>query len=225
MSLDASRWAWKQPINPSAKLLLLALADRAGPDNTVWPSYEQLIVDTGLDRKTISKKIGELIALGLVADTHERTGKTKQIPIYKLVGVEQREFETVPKTERYQKRNSTTFSGNSTTFSGNSPKNGTRNLPLEPTKEPTTVSHDKIVFDGSKFINLNGYVLKWQESYPAINVMTEVRKAEAWLMSNPKNKKSNYARFLNNWLSKAQDNAGRVNASSSKSEPMYKDWL
>lgn len=71
-------------------------------------------------------------------------------------------------------------------------------------------AHDGIVFDGTGFQNLNGYLATWESAYPAINVKAEVTKAAAWLISNPKNKKSNYARFLNAWLSKAQDTAPRV---------------
>lgn len=74
----------------------------------------------------------------------------------------------------------------------------------------TSVSHDSIVFDGSRFENLNGYLSNWKEAYPAIDVESEISKAAAWLVANPKNKKKQYARFLNGWLSRAQDRAPRV---------------
>ena len=49
----------------------------------------------------------------------------------------------------------------------------------------------------------------YSEAYPALNLETETAKAQAWIESNPKNKKSNLKRFLNNWLSKAQDNLNK----------------
>jgi hypothetical protein len=49
--------------------------------------------------------------------------------------------------------------------------------------------------------------VKWDEAYPATNVTTELAKAASWLLANPKNAKSNYARFLTNWLARAQDRA------------------
>ncbi|MCI2809370.1 hypothetical protein [Eoetvoesiella caeni] len=47
----------------------------------------------------------------------------------------------------------------------------------------------------------------WETAYPALSLDAELAKAAAWILANPKNKKSNYARFLTNWLSRAQDSA------------------
>lgn len=47
----------------------------------------------------------------------------------------------------------------------------------------------------------------WSTAYPALSLDAELAKAAAWILANPKNKKSNYARFLTNWLSRAQDRA------------------
>lgn len=50
-------------------------------------------------------------------------------------------------------------------------------------------------------------VATWQEAFPAIDVRQEIKRAAAWLLSNPKNRKSDYRRFLNNWLTRSQDGA------------------
>lgn len=47
----------------------------------------------------------------------------------------------------------------------------------------------------------------WRDAFPAIVVETEVARAGLWLTANPKNRKSNYERFLLNWLTRAQDKA------------------
>ena len=46
---------------------------------------------------------------------------------------------------------------------------------------------------------------KWKESYPGVNIEDEIKKAESWLISNPKKMKYNITRFLNNWFMKKQD--------------------
>lgn len=51
---------------------------------------------------------------------------------------------------------------------------------------------------------------RWRIAYPAVSVEGELAKASAWLTANPKNRKSNNARFLNSWLSRAQDKAPTV---------------
>src|SRR3990167_1541126 len=70
------------------------------------------------------------------------------------------------------------------------------------TKKTTLVQTDKISFDftAKKFINLNNTVETFKEKYPALDIDKELLKMEAWLISNPKNRKSNYLRFINNWL-------------------------
>lgn len=92
MSIDATRWAWTTPVkNSSQRLVLLSLADRAGEDHTAWPSIDRLAKDTVLDKKTVQKVILELINLGLVKDTGDRTGPTKRVRVLKLNGVKGRE--------------------------------------------------------------------------------------------------------------------------------------
>jgi hypothetical protein len=54
----------------------------------------------------------------------------------------------------------------------------------------------------------------WSKAYPAINISQELAKMEAWIMANPKNKKSNWERFIVNWFTKAQQNAPRVQVQS-----------
>jgi DNA-binding transcriptional regulator GbsR (MarR family) len=78
-------------------------------------------------------------------------------------------------------------------------------------KPKITSTSDSPAFDfiTGIFSNLESHLNRWEEAYPAICVEAEIKKAAAWLIANPKNRKSNYARFLNLWLSKAQDRAPR----------------
>lgn len=73
----------------------------------------------------------------------------------------------------------------------------------------TSVSHEKIVFDGSRFKGINGFHAKWVETYSGVDVDNEIAKAEAWAIANPERAKKNWARFLTNWLSNAQKNPGQ----------------
>lgn len=159
MSLDATRWAWQQKgLSPSEKLILLALADRCGADDTAYPSYQTLVDDTGLDRKTIWSALRRLEEAGIISDTGERRGPTKRVVVWKLNGVRSRHDAQeqsqkrndskngiVPKTDRNSSENGTINGSENGTL--NSSKNGTRNLPCEPTKgiyqEPERVAREK----------------------------------------------------------------------------------
>lgn len=161
MSLDATRWAWMQNrgIRPAMKLVLLAIADRAGSDDCAFPSVKTMSEDTTLDRKAIIRAIKNLCDIGLMKDTGQRRGPTARVIVYQLVGVDHRcqddcnstqmgtvpkvgqypngtvngpQSGTVPKVEQYP--NGTCNGPQSGTLNG--PQSGTRNLPVEPTMEP-----------------------------------------------------------------------------------------
>lgn len=117
MSIDASRWAWTAGVQSSTqRLVLLSLADRAGEEHTAWPSIDRLAKDTVLDKKTVQKVILELINLGLVCDTGDRTGPTKRVRVLKLIGVPGREDSNLD--------SGNTDSKNSIKNKVNTPKNG-----------------------------------------------------------------------------------------------------
>lgn len=65
---------------------------------------------------------------------------------------------------------------------------------------------EPIVFFENRFLNIPDYLKeKWKLIAPGISLDLEITKAEAWVLSNPKLKKSNWSRFLTNWIVRAQD--------------------
>lgn len=68
----------------------------------------------------------------------------------------------------------------------------------------------KVVFTGDSFEVAETTMSLWRRAYPAVSIERELAGAAAWLVANPKNRKSNFDRFLTNWLSRAQDRAPRV---------------
>lgn len=93
MSVNATRFAWEYDFSKCAKrsakrLVLLSLADRANKEDTCFPSVARVCEDTCLDRKTVLNTINDLISLGIVTDTGDRKGATKQVRVLKInIGV------------------------------------------------------------------------------------------------------------------------------------------
>ena len=102
MSSEALAWAMKQAVRPSgAKFTLVAMCECANyKTGRITPSLAHLVEITGQNRKTIIAHIAMLETQGFIADTGERTGKTKQIKVYAA------HMGTVPKAEPSLKRNS-----------------------------------------------------------------------------------------------------------------------
>jgi predicted transcriptional regulator len=68
MSTPAIRWAWKQLLPQSRKLVLLCLASHSN----AWPSVKQLSRMTGLGARTVQRSIIALVQAGLI-EREERT--------------------------------------------------------------------------------------------------------------------------------------------------------
>ena len=62
--------------------------------------------------------------------------------------------------------------------------------------------------NGREYPVYEGLVREFRSAYPGVDIMAELPRIRAWLVSNPTKRKTvkGMARFINNWLSKAQDN-------------------
>ncbi|MDC5522408.1 helix-turn-helix domain-containing protein [Acinetobacter baumannii] len=119
MSLDATIWAFKAEVKTSSqRLVLLALADRAGESHKCYPSIKRMVKDTVLNRKTVIKVLDELEAISLIRFTGEITGNG--VKVYQLIGVMGREEDSVTSP----KNGTGTNNGTSSNF-GTGSKNGT----------------------------------------------------------------------------------------------------
>jgi hypothetical protein len=65
--------------------------------------------------------------------------------------------------------------------------------------------------DGTDYQIPDKDITMWIELYPAVNVEQELRGMIGWLDANPKKRKTRKGikRFINSWLSRAQDSGGR----------------
>lgn len=81
----------------------------------------------------------------------------------------------------------------------------------------------KVGLANGKFTGITeDYLCAMGEAYPAVNVAEEIKKAAAWIFSNPQTApKSNYTRFLNSWLARCQDRAA-IRAIPSRDETVRK---
>jgi len=67
-------------------------------------------------------------------------------------------------------------------------------------------------FETKEWENISQEDIKvWKEAYPACDIDFELKQMKAWLLANPKKRKKDYKRFINNWLSREQDRGGSRN--------------
>src|SRR5262249_39642000 len=85
MSVRAIYWAFKQRVGrPSAKLVLVSLADHADADGKCWPSHRTTAARTELSRDTVIRSIRLLESEGLIRIVHRRDGRSPRSNVYYL---------------------------------------------------------------------------------------------------------------------------------------------
>lgn len=78
----------------------------------------------------------------------------------------------------------------------------------------------KLGFENGRWTNLTKEQMEaWKEAYGAVDIESELKRAAAWIVSNPNlGPKSQHGRFLNTWLSRQQ------NQNSLRSIPAKQDF-
>lgn len=85
MSFQAINWAYKAKTgSPSAKSVLVCLAQYANRECLCWPSITRLAADTELDERTVQRALRRLETIGLVSVTQRRRGRISQSSIYQI---------------------------------------------------------------------------------------------------------------------------------------------
>ena len=70
MSVKIMSWAWSQKIEPTRKLILMALADHADDDGVCWPSMKKLADKCSVSRRTVLRNINALKEDGIISSSH-----------------------------------------------------------------------------------------------------------------------------------------------------------
>jgi len=84
-----------------------------------------------------------------------------------------------------------------------------------PAKKVNKISKPYDVRVNEYFDGINQELIQsWADAYTALNIKEELKKAKAWLLSNPTNQKKKFSRFVNNWLSNAKPEPSTVGGKS-----------
>ena len=81
-------------------------------------------------------------------------------------------------------------------------------------------SKQKLGFSGGKWIGITEEQMQvWADAYPSCDLVVELKKAAAWIVSNPHlAPKSQFGRFLNTWFAK-QQNTLSIRSIPTRNEP------
>lgn len=84
-------------------------------------------------------------------------------------------------------------------------RNDFESPPASPKKKPPEPIINFNYETGEWFDISDKHRKAWAAAYPALDIDHELATAAAWLIGNPKNRKTNHGKFLTNWLARQQD--------------------
>lgn len=217
-------WEWYKDLNTCRLFfhLLLRANWKDGrfqgmeiPRGSLVTSYNNLAAETGLSVKNVRTALKHLETTGEVAvNRHPKFSVVtiKNYNLYQSDGIvngsqpasnRQATGKQVATIEEVKKVRS---------------KESNNNIPSAPDdKSPCAGSF--LLNDGTSYEITENDVDKFQQLYPGIDVRQEIRNITGWCISNPRNRKTRAGakRFLNGWLSRAQ-NSSRPNKGYSREE-------
>lgn len=198
----------------SALLCALAIADFANDHGAAFPSVSTLAKKCRISERSVQYAVRSLEELGelvIEANTGPNGVNTYRIQVQILQGANSAGVQNT--TERGA-------TGCTQTVINRQEKKKEKRVREE------VASNGRIVLTVDPDL-----IASWQQAFPALNVTQEVAKAELWINANTANRKSNYERFLFNWLNRAQDNAPRLAAQAmpqarptSTRRPVHESW-
>jgi len=190
-------------------LALLALADWSDDEGRCYPSIKSIAKKIRLKERQAQRAVNQLINDGFVQILSNKFGgapgatRNYQIIIASLTGV----MHDTPKSETGVMQDADGCHI--------APYTGVMRDTLTTIEPSLTVRQNtkakiKLSSDGN-FENLEEHLVVWENAYPHLDVMAEIRKAGSWLISNPKRNKSNLSRFINGWLSRSTGKSSSIN--------------
>lgn len=211
---------WSTAMPPGTKLVALALGDMADDEGLCWPAVSTICRKTGQSERTVQGAIRELEHCGALA----RTKRPHQSTLYRLTPAD-----FAPRSSCTPQNLPVTPATSATpppqelplTPAESAPRI-IKETPSETPKEPlaprrqaarSRLNGYRISYDWNthRFTGIGDEeLMAWQEAHPAISVPDQLERAGLWLKANPTKRKSNYERFILNWLSRAQDRGAPI---------------
>ena len=78
MSIRAMNWAWGQPLAPTSKLILMALADAADDEGLCWPGIRTLASKCSVSGRTVQRTIKTFVNQGILIVEERRRPDGRQ---------------------------------------------------------------------------------------------------------------------------------------------------
>ncbi len=221
----------------SDKLVMLCLADHADDSGLCWPSIDTIARKSGVSPTTVKSTLKKLEKGGWLfkknqfkkADTGRlvRSNNQYQLPVMllKKKADEQTDFEqsnfVCSKVERSKLEQTKQPEGVGQIPAGGRSESGYKppiDPPIEPSSkdlapsEPLEASEPPVIClptnRKDQFYEVSTtQVMEWKQTYPAVNVLEQLRKMKVWGDANPRKRKTlgGMVRFITAWLGREQD--------------------
>jgi hypothetical protein len=206
-------WAYSRA-DGSTLLCALAIADFANDDGVAFPSVPTLAKKCRISDRSVQYALSKLIELNeLIIDREQGPHGTN---LYRLLVQNMRGAKSAP----VQSTTKGGEAGCTQTVIEPSEEEEGEGRRQKPDRRISRVQPTVHAETGSIELMVDAALMaEWGKAFPAVDVRQAVARATGWLNANPANRKSNYERFLFNWLTREQDRAPRMATPQSATIP------
>lgn len=169
-------------------------------------SYAKLSEETGISVQSVRTSINRLISTGEI--TYQSTNKYSVITICNWALYQSNDENLTNSLTSIPTNNQQTTNKQLTT---NKNDKNTKNVKNTNIVSGDVISEPPIITillnDKTEYHIYESQITQWEELYPAVDVMQNLRSMKAWCIANPKNRKTKdgVMKFVNGWLSREQD--------------------
>lgn len=215
--------------SPTMKLLMIYLMGKVNHEPSMWmwegekfevqrgqtiTSLEKLQreIGKGVSIQNIRTALNNLEKYGFLTNQSTKSGRLITIVNYdELQGIDNKTNKDTNKdlTKTSQRPNKDLTTNNNNNNINNDKNDKKIHTALNDKNHSTLKKKINFNFDTNKWENITKEDIEiWSSAYPACDINMGLNQMRAWLIANPNKRKTNYRRFITNWLSRWQDSGG-----------------
>lgn len=215
--------------SPTMKLLMIYLMGKVNHEPNMWmwegekfevqrgqtiTSLEKLQreIGKGVSIQNIRTALNNLEKYGFLTNQSTKSGRLITIVNYdELQGIDNKTNKDTNKdlTKTSQRPNKDLTTNNNNNNINNDKNDKKIHTALNDKNHSTLKKKINFNFDTNKWENITKEDIEiWSSAYPACDINMGLNQMRAWLIANPNKRKTNYRRFITNWLSRWQDSGG-----------------
>ena len=192
-----------------AKTIYSYFCSYTGGGNTCFPSRNKICYDLGISKDTLGKHLKQLIEAGYIKVEQAKENGRYSHNVYTIITTLSKcPNDSVSEKLAHEKLTPNNNSLNKNSILNKNSVNNNMSGAISPDNNVIGLPTNKFNTQGEEYHVSKEFYNTMAELYPNTNVLDELKRMRAWLLTNKQKRKtlSGMEKFINSWLSRQQNN-------------------